>query len=66
MDKQEKKTEPKRSGPQAKEEAKANPKVIEGGKKLKDEMDKLVDEIDDVLEENAEEFIKNYVQKGGE
>jgi ubiquitin-like protein Pup len=29
-------------------------------------MDKLVDEIDDVLEENAEEFIKNYVQKGGE
>ena len=66
MDKQEKKTEPKRSGPQAKEEAKANPKVIEGGKKLKDEMDKLVDEIDDVLEENAEEFIKNYVQKGGQ
>jgi ubiquitin-like protein Pup len=29
-------------------------------------MDKLIDEIDDVLEENAEEFIKNYVQKGGE
>jgi len=29
-------------------------------------MDKLVDEIDDVLEENAEEFIKNYVQKGGQ
>ncbi len=66
MDKQEKRTEPKRSGPQAKEEAKANPKVVEGGKKLKEEMDKLVDEIDDVLEENAEEFIKNYVQKGGQ
>jgi ubiquitin-like protein Pup len=66
MDKQDKKSEPKRNGPQAKEEAKANPKVIEGGKKLKDEMDKLVDEIDDVLEENAEEFIKNYVQKGGQ
>jgi len=26
----------------------------------------LVDEIDEVLEENAEEFVKNYVQKGGE
>jgi ubiquitin-like protein Pup len=66
MDKQERKSEPKRSGPQTKEEAKANPKIVEGGKKLKEEMDKLVDEIDDVLEENAEEFIKNYVQKGGQ
>lgn len=26
----------------------------------------LLDEIDSVLEENAEEFVKNYVQKGGE
>ena len=26
----------------------------------------LVKEIDEVLEENAEEFVKNYVQKGGE
>ncbi|HYJ23709.1 MAG TPA: ubiquitin-like protein Pup, partial [Acidimicrobiia bacterium] len=25
-----------------------------------------LDEIDEVLEENAEEFVKNYVQKGGE
>jgi ubiquitin-like protein Pup len=65
MDKQEKKSEARRS-PQPKEEAKTNPKVVEGGKKLKEEMDKLVDEIDDVLEENAEEFIKNYVQKGGQ
>ena len=29
-------------------------------------MDTLIDEIDEVLEENAEEFVKNYVQKGGE
>jgi ubiquitin-like protein Pup len=36
------------------------------GKKLKEEMDRLVDEIDDVLEENAEEFVKSYVQRGGE
>ncbi len=33
---------------------------------LKEEMDTLVDEIDEVLEENAEEFVKNYVQRGGE
>lgn len=31
-----------------------------------EEIDDLLDEIDSVLEENAEEFIKNYVQKGGE
>jgi ubiquitin-like protein Pup len=28
--------------------------------------DDLLDEIDDVLEENAEEFVRAYVQKGGE
>jgi len=33
---------------------------------LKEEMDGLLDEIDSVLEENAEEFVKSYVQKGGE
>jgi ubiquitin-like protein Pup len=26
----------------------------------------LLDEIDEVLEENAEDFVRNYVQKGGE
>jgi prokaryotic ubiquitin-like protein Pup len=36
------------------------------GEKLKGEMDDLLDEIDTVLEENAEEFIKSYVQKGGQ
>ena len=30
------------------------------------EMDALIDQIDEVLEENAEEFVKNYVQRGGE
>jgi prokaryotic ubiquitin-like protein Pup len=33
---------------------------------IKAEMDDLLDEIDDVLEQNAEEFVKGYVQKGGE
>jgi ubiquitin-like protein Pup len=35
-------------------------------KKLAEEMDEILDEIDEVLETNAEEFVKSYVQKGGE
>ncbi len=31
-----------------------------------EKIDELLEEIDSVLEENAEEFVKNYVQKGGE
>ena len=36
------------------------------GEEIKGEMDDLLDEIDSVLEENAEEFVRNYVQKGGQ
>jgi len=42
------------------------PQSTERGEKLKAEIDDLLDEIDEVLEENAEEFVRNYVQKGGE
>lgn len=35
-------------------------------KALDAEMDELLEEIDGVLEENAEEFVKGYVQKGGQ
>ena len=31
-----------------------------------DALDDLLDEIDSVLEENAEEFVRNYIQKGGQ
>ncbi|MDV6261746.1 MULTISPECIES: ubiquitin-like protein Pup [Rhodococcoides] len=34
--------------------------------KLAEETDDLLDEIDDVLEENAEDFVRAYVQKGGQ
>ncbi len=34
--------------------------------KLTDDVDSLLDEIDDVLEENAEDFVRSYVQKGGQ
>jgi len=30
------------------------------------EVDSLLDEIDDVLEVNAESFVKGFVQKGGQ
>ncbi|HJM27584.1 MAG TPA: ubiquitin-like protein Pup [Acidimicrobiales bacterium] len=33
---------------------------------LASELDDLLDEIDTVLESNAEEFVKSYVQKGGQ
>ena len=38
----------------------------EKGEKLKGELDDLLDEIDSVLESNAEDFVRSYVQKGGE
>jgi ubiquitin-like protein Pup len=38
----------------------------ERGEKLKEDIDDLLDEIDLVLEDNAEEFVRNYVQKGGQ
>jgi ubiquitin-like protein Pup len=38
----------------------------ERSEKLKAELDDLLDEIDEVLESNAEDFVKSYVQKGGE
>ena len=38
----------------------------ESAEKIKAELDDLLDEIDGVLETNAEDFVKSYVQKGGE
>jgi ubiquitin-like protein Pup len=33
---------------------------------LSADVDAILDEIDGVLEENAEEFVKSFVQKGGQ
>jgi len=41
-------------------------KVSANGEKLKADLDDLLDEIDEVLETNAEDFVKSYVQKGGQ
>ena len=42
------------------------PATTASGDKLKAELDSLLDEIDGVLETNAEDFVKSYVQKGGQ
>ena len=47
-------------------EATASEDVAERHEKLTDDVDALLDEIDDVLEENAEDFVRSFVQKGGE
>lgn len=44
----------------------AAPAVTETGDKIKADIDDLLDEIDEVLETNAEDFVKSYVQKGGQ
>lgn len=49
-----------------KERVEDKPVDEEKAKKVKEDMDQLLDEIDDILEENSEEFMKSYVQKGGE
>jgi len=38
----------------------------EAGDRLKAELDDLLDEIDEVLETNAEDFVRSFVQKGGQ
>jgi prokaryotic ubiquitin-like protein Pup len=40
--------------------------AVPARRELLDGVDELLDEIDGVLEENAEEFIRGYVQKGGQ
>jgi prokaryotic ubiquitin-like protein Pup len=33
---------------------------------MDEDVDAILDEIDDVLETNAEDFVKSFIQKGGE
>jgi prokaryotic ubiquitin-like protein Pup len=49
--------------PEAPPVAPAGAAVKEG---LTDDIDSVLDEIDGVLESNAEEFVRGFVQKGGE
>lgn len=64
MAEQERRQAPRRNEPEELEEL--DDSGVERAEKLKEETDDLLDEIDAVLEENAEEFVRNYIQKGGE
>lgn len=57
---QTRKPKPKTENKSAETEAAAESKVDTA------EVDDLLDEIDEVLESNAEEFVRSYVQKGGQ
>jgi prokaryotic ubiquitin-like protein Pup len=60
-------TQKSKPAPQTTEEAAPEAQApAKQGEKIKAELDDLLDEIDSVLEDNAEEFVKGYVQKGGE
>ena len=56
----------KRNTPAEGESVEEMPAASESGEKLKSDMDDLLDEIDEVLETNAEDFVKSYIQKGGQ
>ncbi len=60
---QKRKSAPERTEVPVAEDA---PAASARGDKLKADLDDLLDEIDEVLEDNAEEFVRNYVQKGGQ
>jgi len=59
-------TQKQKPAPSRTDETIEAPATAASGDKLKAEMDDLLDEIDDVLETNAEDFVKSYVQKGGQ
>jgi ubiquitin-like protein Pup len=55
-----------RPAPTETEEPMKSPELARKGEKLKKSIDEVIDEIDEILEANAEEFVKSYVQRGGE
>jgi prokaryotic ubiquitin-like protein Pup len=57
----------RKQAPARREEEVADaPATSDNAEKIKAELDDLLDEIDEVLESNAEDFVKSYIQKGGE
>ncbi|MFC4564634.1 ubiquitin-like protein Pup [Nocardiopsis mangrovi] len=48
------------------EEVEASADVVERNEKLDEDVDDILDEIDEVLESNSEDFVRQFVQKGGE
>ena len=48
------------------EATEASTDVAERHEKLTEDVDAILDDIDDVLETNAEDFVRAFVQKGGQ
>ncbi len=44
----------------------SEPDVAERKEQLDEDIDAILDEIDEVLETNAEDFVKSFIQKGGQ
>ncbi|HBJ73836.1 MAG TPA: ubiquitin-like protein Pup [Actinobacteria bacterium] len=59
-----KSTRPTQEAPE--EQVAPNQAATERKAALDAEVDSMLDEIDDVLEVNAEDFVKSFVQKGGQ
>lgn len=47
-------------------EASVDTEAAERRQEMSDDVDSILDEIDEVLESNAEDFVRSYVQKGGQ
>jgi prokaryotic ubiquitin-like protein Pup len=52
--------------PRTEEQVEESTASSEKGEQIKAEIDDLLDEIDEVLDANAEDFVRSYVQKGGQ
>ena len=55
-----------RKGKPKKDEEEAQVEETTKAESKTSDIDELLDEIDEVLEVNSEEFVRSYVQKGGE
>tara|TARA_B100001173_G_scaffold284688_1_gene271074 strand:- start:1330 stop:1530 length:201 start_codon:yes stop_codon:yes gene_type:complete len=66
MAEQEKRNRSFSSEPELEEDAEVSSDGLKNSERIKGDLDGLLDEIDEVLEANAEDFVKSYIQKGGE
>ncbi len=55
-----------KKGTEEQTEAADQTDVAERKEQLDEDIDAILDEIDEVLESNAEDFVKSFIQKGGE
>ena len=63
---QEQKQPRKSSETEEQTEAAPQTDVAERKEQLDEDIDAILDEIDEVLETNAEDFVKSFIQKGGQ